>query len=267
MPNAPENNVISFRSQRFVGQTPPLARSEMQLLLLLHGSGELQTAASRTQMQIGDVISIRPGVVFSLRDCIALQLVACSLHPTEFREGVGAALDAKALSILLDAAEVKRYPIALEKFRSIAALLVGHPPGQAMGNIGRMLLLLEAIVEHCKNPVPQVHKAVFEAVRHFDRRLDHDWTLPEIAGAVERDPSYLARLFTSNVDAPPLAYLALLRAEHAAQLLIRQKLTCAAIGEMVGWRDPNYFSRRFRHHFGQSPTTFRDSFATTDARN
>jgi AraC family L-rhamnose operon transcriptional activator RhaR len=54
-----------------------------------------------------------------------------------------------------------------------------------------------------------------------------------------------------------MAQLAALRSEAAAVRLLRSEESIAAVGAAVGWGDPNYFSRRFRAHFGVSPTAFR----------
>ena len=59
-----------------------------------------------------------------------------------------------------------------------------------------------------------------------------------------------------------MAYLAQLRAEHAAVLLLHSDESVAAIGRAVGWPDQNYFARRFRAYYGLSATTYRKRFAT-----
>jgi AraC-like DNA-binding protein len=48
-----------------------------------------------------------------------------------------------------------------------------------------------------------------------------------------------------------------MRAETAVARLASTDLSCAAVGASVGWSDPNYFSRRFRQHFGESPTAYK----------
>jgi two-component system response regulator YesN len=88
--------------------------------------------------------------------------------------------------------------------------------------------------------------------------MARDWTLPELAETLNLDPSYLARIFKLSVGVPPIGYLATLRAEAAAELLARTDLPCAEVGDRVGWMDANYFSRRFRQHFGKSPSRYRD---------
>lgn len=57
-----------------------------------------------------------------------------------------------------------------------------------------------------------------------------------------------------------MTYLGRLRAERAAALLIETDLPVAAVGRLVGWNDPNYASRRFRHFFAFSPAAYRTRF-------
>jgi hypothetical protein len=61
---------------------------------------------------------------------------------------------------------------------------------------------------------------------------------------------------------PPMAYLAQVRAEHAAVLLLHSDEPVTGIGRAVGWLDQNYFARRFKAHYGLSATTYRKRFAT-----
>jgi AraC family L-rhamnose operon transcriptional activator RhaR len=126
-----------------------------------------------------------------------------------------------------------------------------------MGNIGRALLLLETLAEFSVTPIPRIHTAVLGGIRVMDENVAKEWSLPDLAKRLDLDPSYVARLFTSGIGAPPLAYLALLRAEEAASLLANSNIPCNEVGERVGWTDPNYFSRRFKQHFEESPTSFR----------
>jgi AraC family L-rhamnose operon transcriptional activator RhaR len=57
-----------------------------------------------------------------------------------------------------------------------------------------------------------------------------------------------------------MAYLAGRRAELSAGLLRRTDLPVGEVGALVGWPDPNHFSRRFREKFGLSPTHYRQRF-------
>jgi len=59
-----------------------------------------------------------------------------------------------------------------------------------------------------------------------------------------------------------MAYLAQVRAEHAAVMLLHSDEPVTSIGRAVGWPDQNYFARRFKAHYGLSATTYRKRFAT-----
>ena len=87
--------------------------------------------------------------------------------------------------------------------------------------------------------------------------LARPWTVEDLAAAVAVSPAHLSRLFRLATGKPPMAYLSVLRAEAAALLLLRTPEPVSAVGAAVGWTDPNYFARRFRAHFGASPTAFR----------
>ena len=63
-----------------------------------------------------------------------------------------------------------------------------------------------------------------------------------------------------------MAYLAQVRAEHAAVMLLHSDEPITSISRAVGWPDQNYFARRFKAHYGLSATTYRKQFATRSAR-
>jgi AraC-like DNA-binding protein len=92
------------------------------------------------------------------------------------------------------------------------------------------------------------------------------WTLPELAEQLHLAPGYLVRVFKAGTGLPPMAYLARLRAEMAATLLLRTDQPVTAIGRAVGWPDQNYFARRFKAHYGLSATTYRARFAAHATR-
>ena len=87
------------------------------------------------------------------------------------------------------------------------------------------------------------------------------WTLTGLAEELHLAPGYLVRLFKAATGLPPMAYLAQLRAEHAAVLLLHSDEPVTCIGRAVGWPDQNYFARRFKAHYGLSATTYRERFA------
>jgi AraC-like DNA-binding protein len=98
-------------------------------------------------------------------------------------------------------------------------------------------------------------------MRLLDSQPNLRWTLRELADQLHLSPSYLLRLFKSSTSMPPMAYLARRRVETAAGLLLDTTQPVTQIGRSVGWPDQSYFARRFKAHFGLSPSTYRSRFA------
>ncbi|MGH3403531.1 MAG: helix-turn-helix transcriptional regulator, partial [Streptosporangiaceae bacterium] len=110
-----------------------------------------------------------------------------------------------------------------------------------------------------------LHPAVGRAMRLLEGDIARRWTLAGLAGELHLAPGYLVRLFKAATGLPPMAYLAQVRAEHAAVLLLHSDEPVTGIGRAVGWPDQNYFARRFKAHYGLSATTYRERFATQAA--
>ena len=79
------------------------------------------------------------------------------------------------------------------------------------------------------------------------------WVLAELAEELHLAPGYLVRLFKAATGLPPMAYLAQVRAEYAAVMLLHSDEPVTCIGRAVGWPDQNYFARRFKAHYGLTP--------------
>jgi AraC family transcriptional regulator, L-rhamnose operon transcriptional activator RhaR len=99
-------------------------------------------------------------------------------------------------------------------------------------------------------------------MRLLEGSISRQWTLTDLADELHLAPGYLVRLFKAATGLPPMAYLAQVRAEHAAVLLLHSDEPITCVGRAVGWPDQNYFARRFKAHYGLSATTYRKRFAT-----
>jgi AraC family transcriptional regulator, L-rhamnose operon transcriptional activator RhaR len=146
------------------------------------------------------------------------------------------------------------------------------PPAQYRGDIlGRLSLLLSQLGRVAQvsldltDEVEPAHPAVGRAIRMLESDIARRWTLTALAEELHLAPGYLVRLFKSATGLPPMAYLAQVRAEHAAVLLLHSDEPITGIGRTVGWSDQNYFARRFKAHYGLSATTYRKRFATLAA--
>ncbi len=86
-------------------------------------------------------------------------------------------------------------------------------------------------------------------------RAINNHTLSEQYGYV---PAHLRELFRKQYQVSPMDYLQELRLKKSEELLVKhQTLSLKEIAELVGFKDPLYFSKVFRKSYGMSPSEYR----------
>jgi AraC-like DNA-binding protein len=90
--------------------------------------------------------------------------------------------------------------------------------------------------------------------QHIDARVK----LGDVAGRAGVSVSHLSSLFRKKMGYPPMDYFARLKIQRACLLLDTTSFRVKEIGAKLGFADPYYFSRSFRHVMGMSPRAYRD---------
>jgi AraC-like DNA-binding protein len=98
-----------------------------------------------------------------------------------------------------------------------------------------------------------VARAIAELVQDPAR----EWDVETLARTVGVSRATLARRFIEATGAPPMAYRAMLRTEHARRLLRDTMLSNQQIAEAVGFATVQAFQRAFRRDTGSTPATVR----------
>ncbi len=83
-------------------------------------------------------------------------------------------------------------------------------------------------------------------------------TIPDLASMAGCSISHFASLFLKHTGHPPMDYLIRTRIEQACRLLDFTGLSIKEIAVRVGYEDPYYFSRLFKHVTTRSPKSYRD---------
>lgn len=91
-------------------------------------------------------------------------------------------------------------------------------------------------------------------------------TLKDLAEEAFISPNYLCRRFKEVTGTSPLQYLAKLRMDKAAELLLNSPLSVSEIAERVGFSDSRYFSKQFKRWKGQTPQDFRRHHQDSSAK-
>jgi AraC family L-rhamnose operon transcriptional activator RhaR len=282
------DGALAYAGYHYHHRPAPLhTHSFVEIAFVAAGAGVHQSRAGRHDMQVGDVVLLRPGVWHGYDDCRGLELYNCCFGTELLRHELAWTREDPLLGYLLwtgpysaqghgmlrthlDSAALAECEIHLEALDTLWHNSVPQHRGDIIGRLSLVFGHLGRAVARTHGPLPgppgPAHPAVGRAMRLLEARLAYGWTLTELADLLHMAPGYLVRLFRTATGVPPMAYLARLRAEHAAALLLHSDQPITVIGQQVGWPDQNYFARRFRAHYGLSATKYRAQFAARSSR-
>ena len=95
--------------------------------------------------------------------------------------------------------------------------------------------------------------------------LEHSYgqtiTMQSISEELEAPVSRIVSLFKKEVGITPLAYLNRLRMQHAAHSLAHSKMPIHEVAASVGIMDANYFVKRFKAEFHDTPSEYRAKYS------
>lgn len=100
------------------------------------------------------------------------------------------------------------------------------------------------LAEHAKKIVDEKYK-------------DPDLSVESVCGELHVSTSYFSKIFKQQTGGTFLNYLISRRMEEAKKLLQQTDYKSHAIGTMVGYPEPNYFSYVFKKNCGMSPVKYR----------
>lgn len=107
------------------------------------------------------------------------------------------------------------------------------------------------VVTDEKDPFSENLKKIIEG--HLD---DSDYSIDNFASDMNMSRTTLYNVMKSRLATAPMEYLRTCRLERGAELLLSGKYNVSEVAAKVGMRDPLYFSRSFKKHFGASPTVY-----------
>lgn len=87
-----------------------------------------------------------------------------------------------------------------------------------------------------------------------------DVSVSSIASILGISRSYLRNIFYEAYGISPQQYIINMRLDHAKELLSKTPLSVSAVAETCGYPDVLQFSKIFKKHTGESPTSFRKNF-------
>jgi len=100
------------------------------------------------------------------------------------------------------------------------------------------------------------HNAVQSVLERVQEDCSQAWSIDALADSLHVNAGYLSHLFKEQTGRCFTDYLAEQRINRAVELMQTTRYSLAQIGELVGYGDPNYFSRVFKKRKGVGPREF-----------
>ena len=102
-------------------------------------------------------------------------------------------------------------------------------------------------------------ESVLDDILHY---IDHNYAtnikLEVIASLFGYNSAYLGKIFNKNVGESFNSYVDKVRIDHAIELLMDNKLKVYEIAERVGYKNVDYFHKKFKKYVGVSPAEYRN---------
>ncbi len=92
---------------------------------------------------------------------------------------------------------------------------------------------------------------------YIDHNFKNNIKLETIAPLFGYNSAYLGKIFNKSVGESFNSYVDHRRIEHSKQLLLENKLKVYEIAEQVGYKNVDYFHKKFKKYVGESPAEFR----------
>lgn len=133
--------------------------------------------------------------------------------------------------------------------------------------VGDIMIAKEIMIRDFCKAIREMRENKYSAlVQSVLYCLNHDYSssidLPSLSDELGISESRLVKNFKKEIGLTPSAYLAKIRMQKAALLLISGTMPVSEISTAVGINDSNYFVKLFKKEFDEAPTAYRKRHTT-----
>lgn len=107
-----------------------------------------------------------------------------------------------------------------------------------------------------QNSIDYSNHIVMATKEYLESHYAEDLSLEDMAAHVNISPQYFSKLIKKTTGFNFTDWLSMLRIKKAKELLNNSNLTVKEVCFMVGYKDPNYFSRIFKKIIGITPSEY-----------
>ena len=266
---APGTVPIHINTPVHSGDTPLHDHDFFEIALVESGHAVHRDVHGVRPVAAGSLILVQPGQWHAYEACRTLHLTnvvfaARLLH----RECAWAVDDGHLAAIAAPRNDIHIAEFTTSQLTTLRAhisVLAQQPSYDEQHRVGLVALLMLILAEASALTQDQAGTSgegrlpdpLREVLKAIDADLARDWRLDELATIAGMDQSYLSRLMRRHLGSSPVAWLNRRRLERAAVMLLTTDTNISDICQQVGYPDANYFARKFRSAFGQSPSEYR----------
>lgn len=96
-----------------------------------------------------------------------------------------------------------------------------------------------------------------DIIYYIDHNYQNNIKLEAIAPLFGYNSAYLGKIFSKTVGVNFNSYVDYIRINHSKELLIQNRLKVYEISEVIGYKNVDYFHKKFKKYVGISPAEFR----------
>ena len=121
---------------------------------------------------------------------------------------------------------------------------------------------VDKVADACRNITSRKEESSNNVVDIAKEYIKNNYSKPlsldEVSYYVNISPYYFSKIFKEGTGENFIEYLTNIRIEKAKELLGNSDYSMKEICVMVGYSDPNYFSRSFKKNVGVTPTEYKE---------
>ena len=252
-----QNNKELISAKIYKGKSIDIPeKSGSTLGIVTRGEGTLFCGRRGLPIKTGDTIILidRFGEIEAAGEGIEIQAVDFMKHL--IGEELGAALT-EIGPVFRGEAHCDRIADAIE---AIHKELRGKHKFGIQASSGRLLTVATEIArsENEYESKDEISAQVATAIAHITEHYQEKISLTELSAVAGVSPAYLSRRFTQEMGMGYADYLSLFRLRKAEKMLREEPdKTVTEVAFFCGFNDSNYFSDKFKKHFGAAPLRYR----------
>lgn len=105
--------------------------------------------------------------------------------------------------------------------------------------------------------LPKLDARVSNVLQYIEQHLSDPLTISTLANIAFLSPTQFKKIFKRQMGLSVAQYIGKCRMEKAQALITHTDYPLSLIGEKVGYKELSAFSRKFKQHFGITPTQFK----------